>query len=305
MRPSKKTGTHPKGTSAVEDVRSDGYGEELHEVHESQQMRRIAQLEEQVAAYRGWLQKIGEVAEEAAQGNLESLLLRLEEAVDLGVVGNSVNHLLDLMDAFLREAGATLEHASHGKFYRRVLLRGMRGTFRHKSQLINEAIERMAGNAASLEKVKQLVRQSAEIAAGAAEESRQANTVVKQLSDASAKIDNVVKFISNMAWETSLLSLNATIEAARAGEAGLGFGVVAQEVKNLAEQTSSAAEEITREIAVIGTEVRRTAQAIGAMDQTISKMKEISATIEHAVINQTAKLGKSNGAGRKGVGRKI
>jgi len=212
--------------------------------------------------------------------------LHLQDAGDFAGLAGSVNHLLDMMDAFLREAGATLEHASHGKFYRRVLLRGMRGTFRHKSQLINEAIQRMAGNTASLREVERHVRQSAEIAAGAAEESRQANIVVKQLSQASEKIDRVVKFISQIAWKTSLLSMNAAIEAARAGDAGLGFGVVAQEVKALAEQTSSAADEITREIGVISAEISRTAQAIGTMDQTISKMKEISATIERAVIKQ-------------------
>lgn len=95
--------------------------------------------------------------------------------------------------------------------------------------------------------------------------------------------------------------MNATIEAARAGNAGLGFGVVAQEVKELAEQTSTAADEITREIAVIGGEVRRTAQAIGAMDQTISNLKDISATIEQVVIEQTAKSGKTGGRARQGV----
>jgi hypothetical protein len=244
--------------------------------------------------YRDWVQRIEAVTGDGARGNLEARLLHLEEAGDFAVLARSVNHLLDMTDAFLREAGATLEHASHGKFFRRVLLRGMRGTFRHKSQLINDAIERMAGNTASLKEVERLVRQSAEIAAGAAEESRQANMVVKQLTAASEKIDSVVKFISKIAWKTSLLSMNATIEAGRAGNAGLGFGVVAQEVKELAEQTSSAADEITREIAVIGAEVSRTAQAIGAMDQTISKLKEISATIEHAVIEQTVKIGKTN-----------
>ena len=295
MRLFKKPGNNEGGTSTVEDFHTNGYSEELPEAGETQELRRIAHLEEQLRAYRNWLQKIEAVAEDGAQGNLEARLLNLQEAGDFAVLATSVNHLLDMMDAFLREAGATLEHASHGKFYRRVLLRGMRGTFRHKSRLINEAIERMAGNTASLKEVERLVRQSAEIAAGAAEESRQANAVVKQLSEASEKIDSVVKFISNIAWKTSLLSMNATIEAARAGNAGLGFGVVAQEVKNLAEQTSAAADEITREIGVIGAEVSRTAQAIGAMDQTICKMKEISATIEQAVIKQTVKSGKASG----------
>ena len=286
MRLFRRSGNNAGATLALEAPCPSGNGEELRDADEIQESRRIAQLEGQLRAYREWLQKVESVTDDCAQGNLEARLLHLQDAGDFAGLAGSVNHLLDMMDAFLREAGATLEHASHGKFYRRVLLRGMRGTFRHKSQLINEAIQRMAGNTASLREVERHVRQSAEIAAGAAEESRQANIVVKQLSQASEKIDRVVKFISQIAWKTSLLSMNAAIEAARAGDAGLGFGVVAQEVKALAEQTSSAADEITREIGVISAEISRTAQAIGTMDQTISKMKEISATIERAVIKQ-------------------
>lgn len=295
MRLFRKPVINKENTLATASFHTAGNGEELQEVAETPELHRFAQLEEQVRTYRTWLQKIEAVAEDGANGNLEARLLHLQEAGDFAVLANSVNHLLDMTDAFLREAGATLEHASHGKFYRRVLLRGMLGTFRHKSQLINDAIERMAANTASLKEVERLVQQSAEIATGAAEESRQANVLVKQLSDASAKIDRVVKFISQIAWKTSLLSMNATIEAARAGDAGLGFGVVAQEVKDLAEQTSVAADEIAREIGVIGTEVNRTAQAIGAMDQTISKLKEISATIEQSVIKQTVKAGEAHG----------
>jgi methyl-accepting chemotaxis protein len=262
---------------------------------EMRDANRIAQLEAELAHCRHWVRKIEEVTSEAANGNLEARLLHAQDAGDFAVLARSVNHLLDMTDAFLREAGATLEYASQAKFFRRVLLRGMRGTFRHKSQLINAAIEKTAQNTSSLKEVERLVSQSAELTAGAAEESRQANAVVKQLYEASEKIGNVVKFISSIAWKTNLLSLNAAIEAARAGNAGLGFKVVAQEAKQLAGQTSSAADEITREIALIHEEVSRTTKAIESIDQTISKLKEISATIEQAVVERNVQSGKTSG----------
>jgi methyl-accepting chemotaxis protein len=241
------------------------------------------------------MKRVEEVATEAAQGNLEARLLHLQEAGDFAGLSRSVNHLLDMCDAFLREAGAALEYASRGKFFRRVLLRGMRGTFQHKSQLINSATETLARNASSLTQVEKLVSQSAEIASGVAEESRQASAIMKQLSEAFEKISSVVKLISKIAWKTNMLSMNATIEAARAGKAGLGFGVVAEEVKELAEQTSSAADEITREIETMHEQVSRTAKAILKMDETIRQLKDISATIEQAVVEQSADSGKTRG----------
>src|SRR5579859_3117515 len=250
-------------------------------------------LQVELDVYRDILERVVQLASEAAQGNLEVRLLHCDDSPKLRTVARSVNHLLDMTDAFLREAGAALEHASHGKFFRRVLLRGMRGTFRHKSQLINEATEKMARNAASLKEVERLIGESAEIAQGAARESTEAITVVKKLGEASERIGSVVLSISQIAWQTKLLAFNAKIEASRAGEAGRGFEVVAQEVKELAQQTAVATDSISREISSVRNEIGHTADAISTMSGTIGQMEEISNTIQSAINEQTRK--KSSG----------
>lgn len=243
-------------------------------------------LEAELQMYRRLLDRVVEVTAEAANGNLEARLLRCDESEESRHLAHSVNHLLDMTDAFLREAGAALEHASRGKFFRRVLLRGMRGTFRHKSQLINEATQTMAQNAASLKEVEQLVSDSATMAQGAVREANDAIAVVKRLGDASARIDEVAKSISQIAWQTKLLAFNAKIEAGRAGEAGRGFEVVAQEVKALAQQTASATDGIAKEVAAMQQEVGRTAHAIDTMSKTIGQMQDVAATIERAVVER-------------------
>ncbi|MFL5284340.1 MAG: methyl-accepting chemotaxis protein [Rhodopila sp.] len=80
---------------------------------------------------------------------------------------------------------------------------------------------------------------------------QKAQARIRSLSDAAVQIGDVIQLIRTIAEQTNLLALNATIEAARAGEAGRGFGVVASEVKGLANQTARSTEDIARQVTSI------------------------------------------------------
>ncbi|MBF0355069.1 MAG: CZB domain-containing protein [Alphaproteobacteria bacterium] len=87
---------------------------------------------------------------------------------------------------------------------------------------------------------------------------------VETLAEASTQIGGIVDQIEAIAKQTNLLALNATIEAARAGEAGKGFAVVASEVKNLANQTAKATEDIRKRIENLRVEM---AAIVSSMEQ--------------------------------------
>jgi urea transport system substrate-binding protein len=123
-----------------------------------------------------------------------------------------------------------------------------------------------------------------------ADELRHADETVRGLHDAAQEIDVILKLIQSVAGQTSLLALNATIEAARAGEAGRGFAVVASEVKELANQTARATNEIRSQIVAIQTKVRETATAIAAVSSSVEATGRVNRDLNEILKQQLAEL---------------
>ncbi|MEO5375025.1 MAG: methyl-accepting chemotaxis protein [Alphaproteobacteria bacterium] len=155
----------------------------------------------------------------------------------------------------------------------------------HSVDTVAAATEELS---ASIAEISRQVAQSAEIAALAVTDADRTNEEVRGLTEAVEKIGQVVKLITDIASQTNLLALNATIEAARAGDAGKGFAVVASEVKNLANQTARATDEIGAQITAVQGATQRAAEAIGGVSGTIARISEISSVIAAAVEEQGA-----------------
>ncbi|WP_223677809.1 methyl-accepting chemotaxis protein [Azospirillum agricola] len=144
---------------------------------------------------------------------------------------------------------------------------------------------------ASIREISGQVSRSTAIAGQAVGEAQATNGRVQGLVDQAQRIGDVVKLITDIASQTNLLALNATIEAARAGEAGKGFAVVASEVKNLANQTAKATEEIASQIASMQQATSEAASAITGIGSTIGAINEIATSIASAIEEQGAATG--------------
>ncbi|MCJ2122846.1 PAS domain S-box protein [Methylobacterium sp. J-077] len=142
--------------------------------------------------------------------------------------------------------------------------------------------------AASVSEISAQVAQASEISGQAVDQARETHRIIAGLSASAAQIGEVVALIQSIAAQTNLLALNATIEAARAGEAGRGFAVVASEVKELANQTARATEQIGTQIAGSQEATRGAVEAIGSIQGTIVKLNEVATAISTAVEQQSA-----------------
>jgi methyl-accepting chemotaxis protein len=274
-----------------------------------------------------WTERFLDVCERAAAGDLEARMLHNDPGTVEGRMGRSLNHLLDMTDAFVRESRAALEHASQGKFYRKVLLTGMHGSFRHASNVINQATEKMASQAsavreaessrlglaetvassaeemtASVGEVGRQTQESASIAGEAVTTISRVNQSMEGLSEASGRVAELVKLISGIAQQTKLLSFNATIEAARAGTAGRGFAVVASEVRELSKQIGEATDRVTNDIKTMHQAVRDAAGLIDSVRGTVGQMNDISQGIALSVQEQRTAMADISKNARRAVG---
>lgn len=152
-------------------------------------------------------------------------------------------------------------------------------------QSVAAAVEEMTASIAEISKNMTGSQRSAEQILN---DSTEAAAVSEQLKSSMSTMQSVVELINGIAGQVNLLALNATIEAARAGEAGKGFAVVASEVKNLANQTSKATEEISIQIEEIQNVSLRVAENISTISGSANTVNESVVAVYSAVEEQSA-----------------
>ncbi len=110
---------------------------------------------------------------------------------------------------------------------------------------------------------------------------------ILRLAEASNRIGDIVGLIQGVSSQTNLLALNATIEAARAGDAGKGFAVVASEVKTLADQTSRATLDISKQIGDIQNETQTAVDSIKQIALRMDQVEQYTLAISQAIEQQS------------------
>ena len=159
------------------------------------------------------------------------------------------------------------------------------------SKRTEEQAASLEETASSMEELTSTVKQNAEnarqanrLALGASSVAVKGGKVVgnvvgtmSSINESSRKIVDIISVIDGIAFQTNILALNAAVEAARAGEQGRGFAVVATEVRNLAQRSAAAAQEIKT---LIGDSVEKVGVGTKLVDDAGKTMEEIVASVK-------------------------
>ncbi|MDF1625238.1 MAG: nitrate- and nitrite sensing domain-containing protein [Parvibaculaceae bacterium] len=143
---------------------------------------------------------------------------------------------------------------------------------------------------AAIREVTEQITLAAKLTVDSQSASQQTEAQMLSLGDAADKIGSVVQLIQEIAEQTNLLALNATIESARAGEAGKGFAVVAAEVKDLANQTAKATEEISDHVTRVQEETARASTAMSEINAMIGEINQVTTAVSAAIEEQSSAI---------------
>ncbi|AEV83392.1 methyl-accepting chemotaxis protein [Actinoplanes sp. SE50] len=257
-----------------------------------------------VRSILGPIRRIGAVIDGLDKGDL-TVRSGITTRDELGTMAQSLDHTLDK----LRESMITIAKDSDSLATAATQLSAVSGeiasavdnTDRQSSSAATEAdeISRNVQSVAagseemglSIREISRNAADAAQVASVAVAEAARATESIRRLGESSAEIGNVIKLITSIAEQTNLLALNATIEAARAGDAGKGFAVVASEVKDLAQETARATEDIGARVTAIQNDTTGAVEVINRISEVIAQINDFQTTIASAVEEQTATTG--------------
>lgn len=243
---------------------------------------------------------------------------RLEEKGkdEVGELSRHFNRFIEKMQSIIGSAmdnARTVDSSSKNLAAVSAQMAANAGNTAERSHVVAEAAEEMTANMNSVSAAMEETATNIQMVVASAQEltatiheiannTTKGNTITKtavaiadevskkfnRLDEAARGIGKVTETIADISEQINLLALNATIEAARAGDAGKGFTVVAQEIKNLAQQTAKATDEINTKISDVQITSVDSVEAINGITQVINEINEVMTTVATAIEEQSA-----------------
>ncbi len=206
-----------------------------------------------------------EVCRAASSGNLEPRITGIEDAGELSELLLGINDLLDLTNAFVREAAASMDYASQDKYFRKIILRGLPGEFRRSAQMINDATAKMQ-------------TQREEIAQQKEQQMGMAKAVEKTIEAVADSAQDLLKTAGEVDTSATETSERSAAVAAATEEASTNVQTVASATEELSASISEITQQVSHQ-AKASTEVQgeaeRAGESVGILHERAERITEV------------------------------
>jgi methyl-accepting chemotaxis protein len=237
----------------------------------------------------GKISRITDVCSRAAAGDLEARMLDEPEPGSVGLLQAKVNDMLDITDAFVREAQGSMSYISQRKFFRKVLLRGLPGSFQSAAHVLNEAADMMERNTHEFTEFAE----------------RNVDAVVRGVSTSMIGMRESAEAMAQTAIE-------ADAQATAAATATQQAAANVQTVASAAEELSSSISEISRqvshssqiaqtavsEVELTNTKVKGLVDAARMVNEVVALIHDIASQTNLLALNATIEAARAGEAGK-------
>ncbi|MCK5040638.1 MAG: hypothetical protein KAR62_00020, partial [Sphingomonadales bacterium] len=273
-----------------------GFLKDKNNTKEALQNETISGLEAELAKYKSALHTIEEASIKASKGNMEVRILNWDEYGDISHIMGNINQLLDLTDAFIREAGASLDAAQEGKYYRQFMPHGMNGDFGNGANIINEA----GSNMAKLEQEQknqrteladQFEKTVMSVVTELESSAEQFNSSAQQLMEHASTTQDLASKVASTSEETTL---NVQTVASASEELSSSIEEISNQVGYSADKTSSAKKQVTT---ALGT-MNDLHDASATINEVVDIISNVAKQTNLLALNATIEAARAGEAGK-------